>query len=39
MGWEAGNGRKKELSLITGKTNRFPILTHSTKWFQVRGHG
>ena len=38
MGWDMENGGKKgELSFIVSKTSGFAILTHTTKWFQVRG--
>lgn len=39
MGWEMGNGEKKELSLISNNTSEFPILIHTAKWFQVRSQG
>lgn len=36
MGWETGNGEKKNCKLITNNISEFPILIHTTKWFWVR---
>lgn len=36
MGWETGNGEKKNCQLIANNTSEFPTLIHTTKWFQVR---
>lgn len=39
MGWETGNGEKKELSLIANNTSEFPILRHTaTCSGQESGH-